>query len=329
MKIVNNPKPNHNPNPKNMNKISLVLLMAALTQSASAALVFQADFNGEGSGTGGASDLVTTGGTGTLRNGFSEALNVDASIGSSTPLVSGAGSYLSLNDSGTENTPRSGGVDFTPSSSANSFDSWYVDNGTSGFDTLNGSFDFFFRTTLVTNSIRFLDVSGISNEDPNGLRMMVYMVDEIIQVQLFGAVNTRAFGSVSLTANTPYHFASTISTDGSGIITTKLFLATGNTMIDTNASTHLFATISGDAIDAGASNSHTESFNSAGGFTFGHHRNEDPDEKTFDLDSFRIYDSAVSEFTAIPEPAVMSLLSGSFVLLAVFGTRRTRKSLKS
>ncbi|HAU36166.1 MAG TPA: hypothetical protein DCX07_00430, partial [Phycisphaerales bacterium] len=58
---------------------------------AGAALVFQADFNGSGSGTGGAGDIVTSGGTGSL---------TDASVIGTSPLSSASGNYLNVVDSG-------------------------------------------------------------------------------------------------------------------------------------------------------------------------------------------------------------------------------------
>ncbi len=307
----------------------------ALAHTASAALVFQADFNGTGSGTGGASDMVTLGGTGQF-TGTSSSSNVYSSISSSTPLTTGGGNYLSLDDQGQSSSYSPTGAGFSPNSAASSFDSWYTDNGTSGFDTLNGGVDFFFRSTdvaLSTNQFRFLALYGISGSD--GLRFNLLSNNGALRFEFLtgssSAVSVGASsGILNLSANTTYHIASTMETDGStGLITVKLFLAEGNTAIDTSSNTYLIASAtSSSALDDGSTDTITQSFNSANGFTFGQYYNDNADTKVTDLDQFRIYDSIPAEFSAIPEPETLALNFGSIALLAAFGLKRRARSIK-
>lgn len=151
-----------------------------------ASLVFQADFNGTQAGTGGASDVVTQGGTGstTASAGFS------SSVVTSSSLVDGSGGYLHVQAPSTKPTAgavSSAGVILTPSSKQNSsFDSWIGSGATAGganFVSLNGAFDFFYRSntafsagtmgTTSTNSFRVIDTALGNAMGNNGLRLVV------------------------------------------------------------------------------------------------------------------------------------------------------------
>ena len=83
-----------------LRRVSGAALLALFAVNAHAAIVFQADFNGSGSGTGGANDIVTSGGTGVELNVNPAQSNVDVVFSSANPLAPGAGGYLRLSDNG-------------------------------------------------------------------------------------------------------------------------------------------------------------------------------------------------------------------------------------
>ncbi len=112
--------------------------------------------------------------------------------------------------------------------------------------------------------------------------------------------SSSAGNSVNLVPNTTYRIAGTISTAHTGLVTMKLFLAKGNVPIDTNSSTHLLATrTSATALDRG--NKLSDGFGSYAGYQFGIIDNLDPDTKTLDLDSFRLYKAVPAAFSITPE----------------------------
>lgn len=288
-------------------KSSLSVAAAALLLALNvhAALVFQADFNGAGMGTGGASDMVSFGGTGDITNANPELSNLVASISSGTPLIAGGGAYLSLDDKGSPSGNRLAGAVFTPASAANSFDSWYADtSGTLGYDKLNGGFDFLFRTdssaALDTNTYRFFDANGGTSAYRFTLSSMATNKLSLVLTEANTAIARATSSTVSLQPNTTYRIAGTVATNSSGYVTVNLFLAPGDAAIDTSSSTYLIATAtSGSVLDAG--NSISNSFNSAAGINFGLIQNSTDDIKTFDLDSFRLYDSVPATFSSNPE----------------------------
>ncbi|MET0263207.1 MAG: PEP-CTERM sorting domain-containing protein [Rariglobus sp.] len=308
--------------------MAALIVLCAL--NARASLVFQADFNSE-------SNVVTTGGTGVVINANPAQSNVDVSFSSATPLAAGAGGYLRLTDNGARSTGnRPAGVRFTPTAAANSFDSWYANTSTAtpgSFDTLNGGFDFLFRTSssanLLQNTFRFFDVDGGTSGyrlalSSNATNNLVFTLNQGGSSFLSAATNAVDGNSVSLAANTTYRIAGTISTDANGFVTMKLFLAAGDVAIDTNSSTHLLASKTSTVV-LDATNSISSSFGSAAGFNFGLIDNLDPDLKTLDLDSFRIYNSLPASFpSSIPEPSSAALLLGGVIGMGVCVTRRRR-----
>lgn len=309
-------------------RVAAAFLVALSALNASAALVFQADFNG-------ANDIVTLGGTGVITNTDPHLSNVTAAITSGTPLSVGSGSFLRLNDQGAQSGSRVAGVRFTPTGSANSFDSWYANtSGTLGFDTLNGGFDFLFRTSssanLLQNTFRFFDMDGGSSGyrlalSSNATNNLVFTLNQGGTSFLNASTSAGAGNSVSIAANTTYRIAGTISTNASGLVTMKLFLAVGDVAIDTNSSTHLLVSnTSTVALDA--SNSISSSFGSAAGFNFGQLLNNDADVKTLDLDNFRVYDSVPATFTPtnIPEPGSFALIMGGVIGTGACVARRRR-----
>jgi hypothetical protein len=282
-----------------LSAVAVSFLFALNTQ---AAVVFRADFNGTGAGTGGPSDLVSFGGTGVLNNANAELSNVVASISSGTPLIIGGGSHLRLKDQGPSARTRVVGAEFTPASADNSFDSWYVDaSGTLGFDKLNGGFDFLFRTdsstALDTNAYRFFDANGGTSAYRFTLSSLSGGLTLVLTEASVGIARATS-STVSLKANTTYRIAGTLATNASGYVTLNLYLAEGDKAIDTNSAAYLIASAtSRSVLDAG--NKISSSFSSAAGINFGLIQNSTDDIKTFDLDSFRIYDSVPATFSSI------------------------------
>jgi hypothetical protein len=297
-------------------RITSASLIALAALNASAALVFQADFNGPGAGTGGVSDIVALGGTGALTNIAPNISNIVVSVSSLTALGAGTGSYLSLNDQAAQSGTRVAGVEFKPEGAANSFDSWYADtSATLGHDTLNGGFDFLFRTSsgepLVKDTVRFVDVgaSGV----PYRLALSSTDGDKLsLAINQSGINIARATSAaVKLSAGTTYRIAGTVSTNASGFVTVNLYLAKGNAAIDTGSPLRRIAT-STSSVKLDAGNSISGAFGTAGGFYFGMMSNVDADTKTLDLDSFRIYDAVPASFDAdsIPKPGSMDRGAG-------------------
>ncbi|WP_309386230.1 hypothetical protein [Cerasicoccus frondis] len=256
-------------------------------------------------GTGGASDIVTLGGTGSLG-----------------PNASVSGGQLEIQD----NNTGIGYVTLTPSSAANAFDSWYTEDGIGpGLDELNGAFDFFFTTDSNTdtqrNSYRFLDFYfGPSND----FRLAVTNNSSTsINFQILdyssgsGSYINYPSTSITYTPGTTYHVAYAIETNGSGEVIGKLYLLEGaNSTID--SSTPISTSNLGVTIDINTDE------DTDYGFRLGLLQDE-TDQKTVSFDSFRIYDSVPTEFPGIPEPQSVALALGGISLLAVFGWRRAAR----
>lgn len=275
-----------------------------------AAVVFQADFNGSGSGTGGANDMVTYGGTGVIFNNTNS--NLVPSVGTSAPILPGTGGYLSIQDNGLQTTGGTGGgATFTPTSTANSFNGGYTTGAT--FNSINGAFDFYFSMSSVTgfdaNSLRFLDLNGGNS----GLRMTLLLGSadkfrfELTSKNASGTIvgsATLTSSAVTFLADTVYHMGITYTTDGTGKVTTKIFLTTGNTGIDTSTNTYLIASYTTTGVFDPLTTNHAFGSNA---FNFGYVNNAVADSKLLKIDSFRLYDSVPASFTTIPEPGTAAL----------------------
>ncbi len=136
-----------------------VSLLITLSLSAHSQVVYQADFNGSGTATGGTTNIATFGGTATLFSYLSDT----ASIGTASPLFPGELGYLQVVSTGTGNA----GVTIKPSSPTRSPDGWFVlQTGTMAFDTFNGGLDFYFTSSKASsqwasgNEFRPLDTGG-------------------------------------------------------------------------------------------------------------------------------------------------------------------------
>lgn len=290
-------------------------------------LIFEADFNGSGSGTGGPSDMVTYGGTGVIFNNNGSKLT--PTISTSSPMAPGAGGNLSINDTGLQTVGGTGGgATFTPTSAANSFDAGYS-TGPS-FNSINGGFDFFWISSAVDfnamgNSLRFLDPNGGNS----GLRMTLLLGNansfrfELTSKNSSGTIignATVTSSPLTFTADTLYHMGVTYSTDASGRVTTSIFFATGNTVIDTTSATNRIATFTTAGVFDPLVTTHA--FNSASQFQFGYMNNAMPDTKVLGIDTLRIYDSAPTSFGAVPEPQSAALILSSLGVVTLTCRRR-------
>ena len=282
---------------------SVALMLMAFPVRAQ--VVFQADFNGSGTGTGETSNIVTYGGTASLAS----VTNMSAGIGTSPVLLTGAPGFLHLND--TDATTGTAGASITPKSAAQSMDSWYVDGGATTFDTINGGFDFYFRSSVASSTwdgtggdFRPIDLSG----GHSGLRLIVNAPTiNRLQLELIGynsagtaVQNLITSTSPNIAANTLYHLAVTVTTNATGYVTINLFLAQGDVPINTASNAYLVAsTTSTTVFDPPGTNAITHAFNSTSGYTFGQADYASPHVKTIDFGSFRIYNAVPNVFPTV------------------------------
>lgn len=123
----------------------------ACVPTTNAAIIFQADFNGPGAGTGGSNNVVSIGGTGHLLTG--SAMNV--AVTNLNPFTSLSGNHLNFNAVTFPNTSGSNGspVTFLFSTISNSFRAWQGPNiaaADMNCVNLRGAFDCFFRKNSNT-----------------------------------------------------------------------------------------------------------------------------------------------------------------------------------
>jgi len=320
-------------------RVSLAcVVVACLFSVANAGVVLQADFNGTGTGTGGASDLVTLGGTGELLTKGSATANV------LTSSSMGGGAYLELSSpSGTGTVTWPAEVRITPTSSSTSLASMF--SKPSGLPSLNGGFDFLFRSgvefskdnaAVAESWFRAFDAdyrdAGDTNVNTNGLRLnLMNSVAGKIGVNVFtnnyyitefnGVSQTTCSqvyansGYITMAANEVWHLGVMFSTDASGLITMKLFGVAGTGAIDTTSATNLLGSCTFKLDATKITNGFTP-----GAFDFGLYSDK-RSPKTQDFDCLRIYDATPTQFAAVPEPATLGLLGlGGLVL----GIRRNR-----
>src|SRR5580692_7704238 len=113
--------------------LAIISGLVFASATASASVIFEADFNGTNGGTGGPHDMVTVGGTGAI---IADGTNVSSYVTDANPFAPGAGNYLEV----AKLTTSGGGLYspalFTFASNANSWDGW---QGPNVLDTVNGS----------------------------------------------------------------------------------------------------------------------------------------------------------------------------------------------
>jgi hypothetical protein len=141
--------------------ITTGLLLASAT--ANAEVIFQADFNGTGGGTGGTNDMVTVGGTGAI---IADGVNVKSFITNTNPFTPGGGNYLEVQKLTTSGGGLYSPVLFTFAANSNSWDGWQGPNvldATSGSGEcigLHGAQDVFFRVNTNSDSV---NAGGVNN----------------------------------------------------------------------------------------------------------------------------------------------------------------------
>jgi len=275
--------------------------------------VLQADFRGNGNGTGGRSDLVALGGTGAL---IDYGAASDASVISTAPFRDRSSGYLSILS--TTNLPSAvfGRAAITPASAASSLAAMSV--VTNGQRLLRGGLDFFFRTDhSITNYNEFRPIDT-DNKSAGGLRlilhsdpgttMMMEMIanaDGLYTGKEGGALATSfspAF-PVQLVSNTVYHVG--LSFDGAedGTVTAAFWLKEGTGAIELRKEMPVYVLTFG-INEAVVTNGLT-----AGTFDFGKLRNDGYFPTRQDYDALRIYSDTPVTFSALPVPPPGTMLS--------------------
>ncbi len=305
--------------------------------AANAGVVFQADFNGSGNGTGGAGDIVTSGGTGSLATGNA---NFAASIQGTTPVT--GGNYLNTLWPSTGSGGGSGTyVTYTPTNAASSFASFVgtpVSSGGRSYLNMNGGYDVFTRLnvadTTVPRSAEWLGAITVMDNSGvvftfNGLgwgaarlQINTTATNGFTDYTKLSGPNGSATGSVTNVAYMDgigdfyngvgsYHLGFTFSTDQTtGLITAKVFGRKDMEAIDTTATTDLqysasfhldTATVGTGPISSGVW--HQSGWANIAG-------------ESADYDTVRLYAGTPASFDAVPEPASLSLLGlGGLTLL--------------
>ncbi|WP_269522695.1 hypothetical protein [Coraliomargarita parva] len=260
-----------------------LLALTTLTQTASAEIVLQADFNGEHNGTGGPNDIVTFGGTGQLYDSNPK-----------DDLTASANGILTLID-GPGKTNNSAGVHIQPDSAANGFNSMYTTGDS--FDQLNGAVDFFFTSSGVEVQAASFRPLDIRFGPDNKIRFIIttntggsWALQLVVDGQILAAtVGTKNF---AYKPDTLYHLAATLETNSSGFIKAQLYIVEGNTTINKTDTPIAKATsrfkvqlnATGQALDNPA-------------FEFGTRNDSIP--KELSMDQFRIYNAVPDEFTIL------------------------------
>ncbi len=311
---------------------ALSALLGLAASTAQGEIIFQADFNGDGTGTGGASDIVTLGGTGSMSSSGTGEVTVE----SASPI--GQGSYYqALNPESPDNKTSGtlGSTTFTPGAGA-SWADMQTSNGSS-ITGINGGFDFFFKPADIgsggfhNNWFRPLDFG--SNSTGNYRFILTSTGQDEIRIEflstggfLTGAgyatttSNLYTIGAPNWVEGETYHVGFTFDTDIDDIVTLNLFVAEGTGAIDTSSGDDLVASSSfkiASSITDGLSSGNW-SFNPAG------YLNEGSDGKIAQADTIRLYNDTPETFGAIPEPAAGALLLG----LGALGLCFRRKSRK-
>ncbi len=209
--------------------------------------ILRADFNGKGlgTGTGGADDLVSVGGTGVLATPGTQGPGSNWNSGSNGGYVyadpgMGGGSFLRSNVSGSfSGGPTPLAVTITPNSAANSWAALTTKPGSHWL--MDGGFDFFFRN----NEGNFASYPlAFSNKAAGGWDVQLELRGGSSNFMKLSMTppNGAAFSqsaSVNLTQGQIYHIGVTFNTNPStGMVTVRYFVRQGTGAIDTTSSTH-------------------------------------------------------------------------------------------
>lgn len=317
--------------------MAVLLGTLACAQASMASLIFQAGFNGSGTGTGGTADIVASGGTGALAS-YSGSPNAVNSVATTNPFATGAGGYVNSTIAAGSSSAKNI-VTFTPAARANSWAAMVGATITAGgvnYVSLNGGFDMFVRPLAGEAGFpwfRPIDFSTISGS--SGARLILNGTGSgTLQLQLVtGAAlgvgsapgsftkNTTIslagnMGSVAnpLTLGVVAHIGVTFKTDATGMVTMKLFGVSGAGEISTTSDTvgvgGLLAKqtfyASADAIGSSVltPGAWTVSARTTGGnFVF----------TSIDYDGIRLYDSDPGVFAGLsplPAPIILRASDG-------------------
>ena len=231
-------------------------------------LVFEADFQGPGNGTGGSTNIVALGGTGQLVT----TANVVGTITNQNPVVAGGANYLSsavvAGYTGAGNP-----VTLEFASPANSWTAWQGDDiaGPSGtnYTQLHGAFDMFCCPEAFDPGnagwCRPVDMISWSGGGGGTMQVILEGVNPGVQLDIIavnwadgvtpdaildftnisnttlntlGRIQLKGGDIITAGTNVVYHIGFSITTyTNSGLTTAKLFLQTGTNAMDTTDAT--------------------------------------------------------------------------------------------
>jgi len=336
--------------------ITTSLLLAS--PNGNAGVIFQADFNGSGEGTGGASDMVTLGGTGKI---VADGTNLVSFITNTNPFTPGSGNYLEVQ----RLTANGGGMYspalFTFASDSNSWVAWQGDDvldANQNYDiSLHGAFDVFFRvnssnSTNDTSSFRTLEQYSWS-DGGNGLALVLsgqtggWLILQIANAGFqnqttpaianftgssgaasydaqYDTINMYANSQSPLTNGQVYHLAFSLDTDSNALTTAKLYLCPGTGALDpvlNLVQSATFNLLSSNLLNWASLPTRTAFTNQP--FNFGVGWAADGPFVT-DYASPRLYNRAPPTFTALPSPLkfLPPVASGGRITLSWTGSGR-------
>ena len=289
--------------------------------------IFEADFNASGTGTGGAGNMVTTGGSGVLVNNAT----ISNSVIGTTPFVASSGNYLN-----TAATSTSGSsinmVTFTPTNTASSWGAFSQGTVNSGSNVnLNGAFDMFIRPNSADTTSQFwfrpVDVANGST----GLRIILngalYSSNASMQLLIigptasigtdgitYGTTQVSTTPAYKLTNGTIHHIAFSLSTDSTGKVTGKLFGAQGVGPIDTSSSAALLGTMTFYVKAAVVTASPAFS---SGAWTM---YNRETTASNYDCDTVRMFSAVPGTFSGLSQVPLAPVITSAGAAGASTGT---------
>lgn len=294
-------------------KSACVAALLGLWPPLHAGTILEANFNGPGAGTGGASDVVKSGGTGALL-AYTSSIVVPAAV----PGM-GQGNFLHVDGNGDGVTSPSnglaGGADITPAADANSFKA--MNTVSAGSVALHGAFDFFLRNDHIAGNLgTILDFGSAAgggirlivqqNNTSNSFRFRLYSYtgsaggEGFLTGTGFAGPNQNAIIDAPFTPaeGTIYHLAFTMSTDsGTGVSTMNLYMRADTQAISTSSSADRIGTlefkIKGSNVTMGLP---------SGKFLFNIGGTTSPatPDREVSVDALRLYDSVPAVFPALP-----------------------------
>jgi len=317
--------------------ITTGLLLASAT--ANAGIIFEADFNGPGGGTGGSNDLVTLGGTGAI---VADGSNVVSFITHANPFTPDGGNYLEV-----QRLTADGGGGYTPAifTFASDTNSWVGWQGADILDpdgnydiTLHAAYDVFFRvnSSSGTNDMSSFRPGDLDSWNGNSLKLIlngqsggwlhfqIQNVGFVLGTTPPAIVNfTSSSGAATYDANWDainmdfnsgnpltnglvYHVAFSLDTDtNNGLTTAKLYLRKGTGELDPTLDlvrSASFNLLSSNLLDSSSLPTDQAFANQPWQFGNGWAAGG---PFVIDYASPRLYDSVPATFTALPSLAAL------------------------